>query len=133
MTFWILASEEGSTFADWYHRNAATRLPAEPGRKFGGSWGRCKHAGAPDGLCTVFLRGPIPHWNRDRGCEFAQLVDPTGWPRPACAPRFSSPPRGQAGRGRCRRAASLLPPADAAVCLSIEADMKVSRPTRNAP
>jgi hypothetical protein len=37
--------------------------------------GRREHACAPEGHCAVFLLARIRHWNRDRGCERAQLVE----------------------------------------------------------
>jgi len=36
--------------------------------------GRREYACAPERPCAVFLLARIRHWNRDRGCEPAQLA-----------------------------------------------------------
>jgi hypothetical protein len=54
--------------------NTIPKHKQDADRDSAGLKGKCKHAGAPDRLCTVFLRGPIHHWNCDRGCEPAQLT-----------------------------------------------------------
>ena len=45
------------------------------------------HRGDPEGHCAVFLLARIRHWDRDRGCERAQLmehpVDSFGYGGPA--------------------------------------------------
>ena len=45
--------------------------------------GRRENACAPERPCAVFLLARIRHWNRDRGCEPAQLVE---------RPSFDVPP-----------------------------------------
>ena len=47
--------------------------PAQ-GRRTGETKGRREYACAPERPCAVFLLARIRHWNRDRGCEPAQLA-----------------------------------------------------------
>ena len=47
----------------------------------GSQTGRRDNAYALDRLCAVFWLGPMHHWNCDRGCKPAQLVERLGWIR----------------------------------------------------
>ena len=48
------------------------RMPKWP--RTGETKGRREYACAPERPCAVFLLARIRHWNRDRGCEPAQLA-----------------------------------------------------------
>jgi len=57
----------------------------------GSQTGRRHNAYALDRLCAVFWLGPMDHWNCDRGCKPAQLVEQLGgnwFAYPSTEPRF---------------------------------------------
>jgi len=71
---------------------AARERPMAFKRQAGGSQtGRRHNAYALDRLCAVFWLGPMDHWNCDRGCKPAQLVEQLGgnwFAYPSTEPRF---------------------------------------------